>query len=364
MSPAVYILFALLCAVIFFLAVFVWRARSAPPAMEMMQKQVEALRGELAQNLKNASDSLSGEVRSLAQSLQTQMQSAQGHLSQGLGDSAKLVQDVGQKIGALFQANREILDMVKDIGSLKDILKPPKLRGGMGETLLTNILQQIFPSEKFYEIQHTFKTGETVDAVIHLKDGLVPVDAKFPLENFQRVLAAQGEEERRSLKKEFARDVKRHIDAIAKKYILPDEGTFPFALMYIPAENVYYEIIVKEEGSGEADILSYAAQRHVFPVSPNSFYPYLMTLLLGLQGMRIEERAREILDDLSRLSGDVERFSKDFQTLGGHLTDAQKKFSEAEKRLTKVSEKLEGLKQGTPSALPDQRNVPQIKKEG
>src|SRR5213594_3048190 len=163
---------------------------------------------------------------------------------------------------------------------------------------------------------------------------------KFPLENFRRMLAEADEAQRRQHRKVFARDVKARVDEIAKKYILPDEGTYDFALMYVPAENVYYETIIKEDAVEEHQLFSYALQKRVIPVSPNSCYAYLQTVLLGLRGMKVEERAHEILNALQRLRGDFERLEENFRVLGKHLTNATGTYSETEKALNKLDAKL------------------------
>ena len=159
-----------------------------------------------------------------------------------------------------------------------------------------------------------------------------------------RLVAAATDEERAGLRTPFLRDVKKHVDAIAAKYIRPDEGTLPFALMYIPAENVYYETIIKDDDfGGEGQLLSYALQRRVVPVSPNSFYAYLQTILLGLKGLRVEESARAVLDNLDRLNGEFQKFAESFALVGRQMENARKNFEDAEKRLGKVSGKLGDL---------------------
>jgi DNA recombination protein RmuC len=178
--------------------------------------------------------------------------------------------------------------------------------------------------------------------VIHLASGIVPVDAKFPLENFKRLIAESTDE--KTVRRSFSRDVKQHIDAIASKYIRTDEGTFDFALMYIPAENVYYEVIIREEGAdAESGLLGYALKKKVIPVSPASFYAYLQTVLLGLKGMQVEKSARDILNNLSRLRRDFAAFEEDFRKVGGHLENSSKKFADAEKRLGKVDDRMQSL---------------------
>jgi DNA recombination protein RmuC len=242
-----------------------------------------------------------------------------------------------QDIGKLTEATRQMLEVGKTISSLEDLLKPPKIRGGMGETLLEELLNQILP-QGYFEFQHAFKSGEKVDAVIHLGEKLVPVDAKFPLEQFRNIITNANESERKTARRGFIRDVKKHVDDVANKYILPDERTFDFALMYIPAENVYYEAVIKEED--EEGLYNYALKRKVIPVSPNSFYAYLQVIIHGLKGMSIEAHAREIINHLERLKGDEKRFKDEFEVLGNHLSNARKKYEDADKLLNRFEEKL------------------------
>ena len=189
-------------------------------------------------------------------------------------------------------------------------------------------------------MQYSFRSGEKVDAVIRLGRSLVPVDAKFPLENFKRILDATSDDERGRAKRQFAADVRKHIDAIAAKYILPDEGTYDFALMYIPAENVYYETIIKDEADDDRNLCQYALSKRVIPVSPNSFYAYLQAIVLGLRGMRVEDRAKEIIQYLGRLQGDFAKFRDDFVVLGKHLDHAQTSYQSAERRLEQFGQKF------------------------
>lgn len=270
------------------------------------------------------------------------VQETQKTMGERLDTAAKSYAVVTNKLSELQEANKRIYDVGKDISSLQEILRSPKLRGTIGEFFLGNLLSQILPPEHYVE-QYRFVSGEVVDAVVKLRDNmLVPVDSKFPLENFQKMLAAPNED-KEIYRKLFITDVKKHIDKIAKQYILPDEGTLNLALMYIPAENVYYETIVK--GQDENDLVHYAHSRNVIPVSPNSFYVYLQTILMGLRGMQIEQSAREMMQNLTRLKGDLERFGGDYALVGKHLGNAGRAFEDSKKRLEKFDNKFEKVAQ-------------------
>jgi len=272
------------------------------------------------------------------QTVAENLQQSSTSMNTRLDNAAKVIGDLREKVGQIHEVGKAAAELV-------NIMRAPKLRGGMGELFLGDLLAQILPPEH-YQLQHRFKSGDIVDAAIQIGQRLVPVDAKFPYENFRRVLEAPTDAERGTARKVFMRDVKKHIDAIADKYILPDEGTYDFALMYVPAENVYYETIIKEDVTGEEhQLFSYALQRRVVPVSPNSFYAYLQTILLGLRGMKVEQQAQEILATLARLRGDFERVQEGFRVLGKHLTDAASTYAATEKSLTKLDDKLSQIEQ-------------------
>lgn len=260
--------------------------------------------------------------------------------------------ELQNRLGQLQESTQTMIHIGRDISSLQDILRAPKLRGLLGELFLEELLRQILPQDR-YILQYEFSSGEKVDAVILLGQGMVPVDAKFPLEAFKRLLAGEEDEVKKN-RKQFRQDVKKHIDQISLKYILPSEGTFDFALLYLPAENVYYETIIKEEGEGNEESLShYALTRKVIPVSPNSFYAYLQAIVLGLRGLRIENSAREILASLTQLSNDFKKFYEDFGKVGSHLNDAKTSFDKAERRLGRLEHQLDSIEsQESTTALP------------
>ena len=256
-----------------------------------------------------------------------------------LESATRTATEIHRELGKLGQANTQMLERAKDLAKLEQALRPPKARGGFGELLLANLLADTFPRDK-YELQYGFKGGDRVDAVIRLDRSLVPVDAKFPLDNFQRLVEAEGDAERELHAKSFSRDVKLHVDAIADKYIRPDEGTYEFALMYLPAEAVYYELVCNRLGGG-ASPLAYALERRVIPVSPSTLHAYLLVILLGFKGLQIEEHAREVMAYTAQLGKDFGRFKEDFELVGTHLGRAQSKFTDAERRLGRFETKLE-----------------------
>jgi DNA recombination protein RmuC len=313
----------------------------------LVQQQIDQLRTQLAQNLDSSTRLIHQQLGQLLSHVNERLkenseilQKTQHTLGERLDNAARVVGNVQRSLGGLEEANRKIYEVGKDIASLQEILRSPKMRGGLGEFFLGDLLEQILPAN-YFAMQFAFRSGDKVDAVIKLGGSVVPVDSKFPLENFRRMLEDPTDEDKGKAKRQFTADVKKHIDAIASKYILPDEGTYDFALMYIPAENVYYETIIKDDClGGERSLSQYALSKKVIPVSPNSLYAYLQAIVLGLKGMRIEEQAKEVLQYLSRLQGDFGKFKEDFGLLGKHLGHAQSSFQGAERRLDQFSQKL------------------------
>ena len=351
LSPIALILLLSLALVLvgwFFLSRFegLLRDKKEDQALLLMQQQIAQLRVQLSQALDNHTQLVQQQLGQVLGNVNERLKEngeilerTQQNLGERLDNAARVVGSVQKSLGGLEEANRKIYDVGKDIASLQEILRAPKLRGGLGEFFLEDLLAQILPPQHFV-IQHAFKSGERVDAVIKLGSSLVPVDSKFPLENFKRMFEAANDDERSRAKRQFVGDVKKHVDAIAGKYILPDEGTYDFALMYIPAENVYYETIIKDESEGERNLSQYALSKRVVPVSPNSFYAYLQAIVLGLKGMKVEEHAKEIIQYLSRLRGDFAKFRDDFGLLGKHLGHAQTSYQTTEKRLEQFGQRL------------------------
>jgi len=322
-------------------------------ALGPLQREIEAARTEARQVQTETLAAVRQELHQVRTEMTGQMGQVGSGVQRELQHVTQVVGNVQGKLGQLSEATQRVAEVGKEIQGLEQILKSPKVRGGLGETLLEQLLAQMLPREH-YALQHGFKSGEKVDAAIRIGERLVPVDAKFPLENFRRMLAEAEADRRATFRRAFGRDVKNRVEEIAKKYLLPDEGTFDFALMYVPAENVYYEMIVKDDEGEDESIASYALSRRVVPVSPNTLYAYLQVIILGLRGLRIEANAREIQDDLIRLGGDLERVKEHFDKLGAHLGNAQKQFADAERDLSRFETKLEVIgRKGEQAALPE-----------
>jgi DNA recombination protein RmuC len=197
-------------------------------------------------------------------------------------------------------------------------------------------------SKQQYVLQHRFSTGEVVDALVVLPQGTVAIDSKFPLENFRRIAASENDEERKTARREFLRDVRRRVDEVAAKYIRPAESTLPFALMYVPAENVYYEAIIRTDDD-PFQLYRYCMEKRVIPVSPNSLYAYLHTIMVGLKGMQVGQRAETIVREIESLRIELEKFTKAYETVGSHIRNAASKLDEGSKLLNKVELRVEGL---------------------
>ena len=278
---------------------------------------------------------------STSENLQKSLQLGQTSISQNLQSSQKALTSLNTQIGELQGTNKQMLLLGTELRRLQDILGSPKLRGQMGEWSLQNLLSQVLPKDS-YELQYTFKDGKIVDALVKMTDFTVPIDAKFPLSAFEAIIKAQADEEKAKLRKQLLKDVTIHIDKIAANYIRPAEGTLDFALMYIPAENVYYETIVKHPDDTK-DIIQYALDKKVIPVSPNLLYAYLMTVVMGLHGLQIEKQAAEIRQNLKKLNSSFADFGGNWDVLGTQLRNAYSKYEEGQKKLDRFGIQLDQI---------------------
>jgi DNA recombination protein RmuC len=349
------VIIILLVLLIFFAAVILFRQNSnkvdPTPQLLDLKNQINELQKEhlsgqtsalaMQQNLLLKTQSeIREQLGSILTNVQTNLSASQSNIASQLKNSNEVINEIQKKLGSLEITTKNIQEIGKDISSLQDILKAPKLRGNLGEYLLEELLKEIFPSQN-YQIKYSFKNGTQVDAIIRLGEGIVPIDSKFPLESFQRLVEAKDIDQKRTAKREFIKSVQGRIDEIAKKYINPAEGTFDFAMMYIPAENVFYETVITDSLTNkDYEIFNYAIKNHVIPVSPNSFYAYLMAIVYGLRGFKIEQRAKTIIGELSQIQEKFGRFFTDFTMLGKHLGNAGAKYEETVKRAEKLNDQI------------------------
>lgn len=258
-------------------------------------------------------------------------------------DMNEQIRSFTQEATRIREDLKQVQETVKDVSTFQDIFKSPKLRGQWGEASLEHILAQHFPAELF-KIQYLFSSGEQVDVVLKLPNGRVlPIDAKFPSENFGKMVSATSETEKNFYKKTFLEDVKFKINDIAAKYILPSEGTVDFALMFIPAEAIYYEII--SNIGKEVDLASFAWSKKIILTSPNTIYLALRTIEHWFKDTQVSKQTNEILKKLGKIHQDAQKLADDFRKLGSHLNNAKSAFDSSEKRLFMLDDKVEKLEE-------------------
>lgn len=243
-----------------------------------------------------------------------------------LDNAARVIGEVQRNIGEMSEIGRGMKE-------LQEFLRSPKIRGNMGEAVLKEMLGQYLPKASF-NLQYSFKSGEKVDAAIKTTGGIIPVDSKFPMENFRKMAGAKDETDKKAYEREFVGDVKKHIDDISKKYILTEEGTIDYALMYVPNEGVYYEIVNNQA------LFDYAGLKRILPVSPTTFYAYLRAILMSFEGQKIEAQAKEILSNLRAIQKDYGRVEENLNVLQKHLTNAFNMMGNVFSSFTQLGQKI------------------------
>ena len=253
-------------------------------------------------------------------------------------ESAKIIRDITERLVKLDETNKQVISFADQLQNLQDILKNPKQRGVLGEYYLETVLKNVMPPGTF-QMQYEFEDGSIVDAAIFVKDRIIPVDSKFSLENYNRILETKDENERSRLEIAFREDLKNRIDETAK-YIKPGEGTMEFAFMFIPAEAVYYDLLINKIGaikSATRDLIQYAAgEKKVMIVSPTTFLAYLQTVLQGLRALQIEESAKEIRKRVEDLGRHLASYDEYFKKIGVHLGTTVNMYNRAYKELGKI----------------------------
>ncbi|MBN1263754.1 MAG: DNA recombination protein RmuC [Candidatus Pacebacteria bacterium] len=283
--------------------------------LRSMQASVETTNKTLNEAMRSTDKNLSDTLRQTTQSLNERLDNAGRYIAQ-----------VAKEVGQMSEIGRSMKD-------LQEFLKSPKLRGNIGEEVLKDLISQMFPKNSFH-LQYSFKSGEKVDAALRTDAGLLPIDSKFPMENFQKMVKAATEEEKEKLKRTFTADVKKHIRAIAKKYILPEEGTMDFALMYIPSEPVYYEI------ANIAELMTFARSLRVYPVSPTTLYASLQTILISFEGKKIEARTRQVFRLLRAIQKDYDKTGEALSVLSKHVGNAYNQMANASQSFSLLGQKL------------------------
>ncbi len=296
-----------------------------PKTDEALLQWLKVMQSSLESTNKTLNEALSSSSVNMIKTLQENSK----QLNERLDKAALAMRDVGKEVGQMNEIGRNMKE-------LQEFLKSPKLRGNIGEQVLKDLISQMFPKNSF-NLQYEFKSGEKVDAAIKTEAGILPIDSKFPMENFQKMSKAQGKE-KEIFQKEFVRDVKKHIDAISKKYILPEEGTMDFALMYVPSESVYYEAV------NETELMDYARRVRVYIVSPSTLYAHLQTILLSFEGKRIEEKSREVFIMLRALQIDYSKVNDSLGVLGKHLNNAYSQFNNVTSGFSQIGQKLNSTK--------------------
>ncbi|OGD83894.1 hypothetical protein A3A54_01965 [Candidatus Curtissbacteria bacterium RIFCSPLOWO2_01_FULL_39_62] len=248
-------------------------------------------------------------------------------INERLDRAAQVISGVSKSVGEMTELGRSMKD-------LQEFLRSPKMRGQIGEAVLKDILGQALPKQHFH-LQYAFKGGEIVDAAIQLEQGIIPIDAKFPMENFRKMTKAREEKDQAIHRKAFISDVKKHIDAISTKYIRPQEGTLDFALMYIPSEPVYYEMI-----SNAPELDDYAYRKRVRPVSPSTMYAYLRAIIMSLEGSKIEAQAGQILAALREIGDETDKFGGSLSVLTKHIKNAAASSDDVNTRFSRLSSKI------------------------
>jgi len=351
----------LIAALFVVVVLVVWLALQNLSAQKSktIESQMNELRRDL-QTMATAQAQSAGQITALTSSVTTRLDSVSKSLTDGVAQSADIssrsqtamreelkstqgmMERIHKQLGEFQELSRGLSNAQQ---SLESVLGGVKTRGILGEVTLDRLLEDSLPRSQ-YGIQYRFASGEAVDAVIFLRDRkLLAVDSKFPLEAFRRI-ETDGDEARRA----FATAVKKHVDSIAGKYIKPDENTLDLALMFVPSETVYYELLQISDSKGQA-LDEYCRQQRIIAVSPNTLYAHLCVIAMGLRGMQIEENARRLSNGLSGLQKQLGNFTETFEKVGTHLKNAQQSYQEAGRRLDKTELSLEGmLTSGDPSA--------------
>jgi len=349
-------IFGIMVVAIAVMAYFLLRRRPEEKSKEdnqailMIQDQLKEMRQTL-QNFGSQVDSKMGDSAKMFQ--------------QQFAQSAKIVRDVTERLTKIDETNKQVMGVAEQLQGLEDVLKNPKHRGVLGEYFLENVLKNVLPP-KNYQMQYEFRNGDIVDAAVFVKDKIIPIDSKFSLENYNRILDEKDKDRKEELEKQFRMDLKNRIDETAK-YIKPSENTMDFAFMFIPAEGIYYDLLVNQVGAikvNTRDLIEYAfKEKHVIIVSPTSFFAYLQTVLQGLRALQIEESAKEIRKYVEMLQKHLLSYEEYLKKLGNNLGTTVNMYNKAYKEFGKVDKDVVKITGKTGEIEPMQIEGPAIKEE-
>jgi len=357
---------------IFILIVFLIMAVGIAATIFFIKRETARLKNEksddtalslLQQGLQQGFGAIRNEIKETREqnieSLERQLKEGRAYTEKQLQESRQIVRDVTERLTRLDETNKQVIGFAEQLQSLENILKNPKHRGNLGEYALELLLERAF-NPKQYAKQYPFKNGDIVDFALFIGDKILPIDSKFSLENYNKICLEKDASKREQLEKIFKNDLKSRIDETAK-YIRPQEGTFNFALMFIPAEGIYYDLLVNEVGVvNTRDLIQYAAQKKVSVVSPNSLYAMLQTVLEGLKAFQIEKSALEIRKNVEMLGQHIVKFDEYMKKLGGHLSTVCNFYDTAYKELAKIDKDVVKITEGERQIEPLQIDKPNI----
>jgi DNA recombination protein RmuC len=308
---------------------------------------------------------LQQQINQIATAVDSKLSESNKNVQDQFRHSADIVKNVTEQLVKLDETNKQVISFTDQLKSLQDILKNPKQRGILGEYYLETVLKNVLPPGSF-KMQYAFSNGEIVDAVVFVKDKIIPIDSKFSLENYNRIIEEKNPAEREKLEKAFKSDLKLRIDETSK-YIRPSEGTMEFAFMFIPHEAIYYDLLINQVGAVKVntqDLIEYAFNnKHVVIVSPTSFLAYLQTVLQGLKAMQIEESAKEIKKRVEMLAGHLIKYEDYLEKMGNHLDTTVSSFNKARGEFIKIDKDVIRLNGGESKLDISEVNRPMLDEE-
>lgn len=324
----------------------------ASDSLQLLQQQISQLTSiqneKLDRTIKDLNERLREQDKTLSEhldrsnvTLRQQFAQSQESMRKSNVQINQIIKDITEKMTKLDDTNKQVVNFAEQLQSLENILKNPKQRGVLGEYFLETVLKNVLPPDAF-KLQYKFKNGEIVDALVITKDGNIPIDAKFSLENYNRLVSAETKAERDSLEKTFKEDLKRRIDETAK-YIRPEEGTLDFAFMFIPADGLYYDLLVQRVGVlqvNSVDLIEYAFSKRVLIVSPTTFFAYIQTVLQGLRALKIEESTKQIQAQVEKLQKHMIAYVELYDRVGKHLATTVSAYENSAKELNKVDKDI------------------------